>query len=43
MWKKIKITNLKKHFFVLHRIVSEVKRVAFVSDRMSYSYESLLA
>jgi len=32
--KETKITNWEKDFFVHHKIVSAVKRVEFVSDRM---------
>jgi hypothetical protein len=34
--KEMKIINWEKDFFVNHRIISAVKRVEFVSDRMSY-------
>ena len=34
--KETKIINWENDFFVHHRIVSAVKRVEFVSDRMSY-------
>jgi len=34
--KEIKIINWEKVFFVHRRIVSAVKRVEFVSDRLSY-------
>ena len=36
MEKKKKIISWEQVFFVHHRIISAVKRVAFVSDRMSY-------
>jgi hypothetical protein len=36
MEKEIKIINWEQDFFVHHRIISEVKRVEFVSDRLSY-------
>jgi hypothetical protein len=36
MDKETKITNWEHDFFVHHRIVSAVKTVEFVSDRMSY-------
>jgi len=34
--KEKKIINWEQAFFVHHRIVSAVKRVEFVSDRVSY-------
>jgi hypothetical protein len=36
MEKETKIINLEQDFFVHHRIISAVKRIEFVSDRMSY-------
>jgi len=36
MEKETKIISLGTVFYVHHRIVSAVKRVEFVSDRMSY-------
>ena len=36
MEKETKIINWKQDFFVHHRLVSAVKKVGFVSDRMSY-------
>ena len=42
MEKETKIINWEQDFFVGHRIVSVVKRVAFVSDRVSYSSERSL-
>jgi hypothetical protein len=36
MEKETKIINLEQDFFVHHRIISAVKRVDFVSDRVSY-------
>ena len=35
--KGTKIINLEQDFFTNHRIVSPVKRVDFVSDRVSYT------
>jgi hypothetical protein len=35
-WKRKRKSSIKNRIFVYHRIVSEVKRVEFVSDRMSY-------
>ena len=37
MEKEMKIINWEHKFFVHHRIVSAVKRVEFVSERMSYT------
>ena len=37
MEKETKIVNWEQDFFVHHRIVSAVKSVEFVSDRMSYT------
>jgi exonuclease III len=34
--KELKVINWEQVFFVHHRIVSVIKRVEFVSDRMSY-------
>ena len=36
MEKETKIVNWEQDFFVHHRIASELKRVEFVSDRLSY-------
>ena len=36
MAKETKIMNWEQYFYVHHRIVSGVKGVEFVSDRMSY-------
>ena len=36
MAKEMKIINRQQDFFIQHRIVSAVKTVEFVSDRMSY-------
>ena len=36
MEKETKVMNWEQDFFIDHRIVSAVKRVEFVSDRMSY-------
>jgi exonuclease III len=36
MEKETKIINWEQNFFVHHRILSAVKRVEFISDRMSY-------
>ena len=36
MEKEMKIINWEQDFFVHHRIVPAVKRVEFVSDRISY-------
>jgi hypothetical protein len=35
--EEMKIINWEQSFFVHHRIVSAVKRVEFVSDRVSYT------
>ena len=35
--KELKIINWEQVFFVHRRIVSAVKRVEFVSDRLSYT------
>jgi hypothetical protein len=37
MEKEMKIINREKGFYVHHRIVSAVKSVEFVSDRVSYT------
>jgi len=36
LWKRNKNHQMGKGHFVHHRIVSEVERVEFVSDRLSY-------
>jgi len=36
MWKRKRKSSIGSRFFVHHKIVSAVKRVEFVSDRMSY-------
>ena len=36
LWKKKRKLSIGNRIFVHHRIVSAVKRVEFVSDRMSY-------
>jgi len=36
MEKETKINNWEQDFFVHHKTVSAVKRVEFVSDRVSY-------
>ena len=41
--KEMKNINLEQVFFVHRRIVSAVKRVEFVSDRLSYGAERSLA
>jgi len=38
----MKIISREQDFFVHHRIISAVKRVEFVSDKMSYSSERSL-
>ena len=42
IWKRKQKSSIGTGFFVHHRIVSAFQRVEFVTDRMSYTSESLL-